>query len=205
MSKNIATITLKYINKKYNIKELQSDLNELLELYSSNKNEINQIIKDINKIINSKLNEKEKNLKIEEYLLKNKYYYNTAINMTPLEVATMIGELFYLRRLPKIDQEYFNELVDACIENDEKEYAWRLALNYNNIFDMDKIETYFINIKDSYYLSELISILDNPNYMRITTKLIESKDKELINSVISRDYIDFPDILNEKLEEHIKD
>lgn len=205
MSKNIATITLKYINKKYNIKELQSDLNELLELYSSNKNEINQIIKDINKIINSKLNEKEKNLKIEEYLLKNKYYYNTAINMTPLEVATMIGELFYLRRLPKIDQEYFNELVDACIENDEKEYAWRLALNYNNIFDMDKIETYFINIKDSYYLSELISILDNPNYMRITTKLIESKDKELINSVISRDYIDFPDILNEKLEEYIKD
>lgn len=205
MLKNIATITLKYINKNHNTLDLLSDLNELLELYPSDKDEINKIIKDINKIINGKLNEEEKKLKIEEYLLKNKYYYNTAINMTPLEVATMIGSLFYLRRLPKIDQEYFNELVDACIQNDEKEYAWRLALNYNNIFDMDKIETYFINIKDSYYLSELISILDSPNYNRITTKLIESKDKELINNVISRDYIDFPDMLNEKLEEYIKD
>lgn len=205
MLKNIATIILKYINKNHNTLDLLSDLNELLELYPSDKDEINKIIKDINKIINGKLNEEEKKLKIEEYLLKNKYYYNTAINMTPLEVATMIGSLFYLRRLPKIDQEYFNELVDACIQNDEKEYAWRLALNYNNIFDMDKIETYFINIKDSYYLSELISILDSPNYNRITTKLIESKDKELINNVISRDYIDFPDMLNEKLEEYIKD
>lgn len=205
MLKNIATITLKYINKNHNTLDLLSDLNELLELYPSDKDEINKIIKDINKIINGKLNEEEKKLKIEEYLLKNKYYYNTAINMTPLEVATMIGSLFYLRRLPKIDQEYFNELVDACIQNDEKEYTWRLALNYNNIFDMDKIETYFINIKDSYYLSELISILDSPNYNRITTKLIESKDKELINNVISRDYIDFPDMLNEKLEEYIKD
>lgn len=205
MLKNIATITLKHINKNHNNEELLKDLNELLELYPKDKEEINQIIKDINNIINSELSDEEKNLNIEKYLLKNKYYYDTAINMTPMEIATMIGDLFYSRRLPEMDQEFFEDLVDACIQNNEREYAWRLALNFNNIFDMDKIETYFINIKDSYYLSELISILDNPNYNRITTKLIESKDKKLIKEVISRNYIKFPDELNKKLEEYIKD
>lgn len=205
MLKNIATITLKHINKNHNNEELLKDLNELLELYPKDKEEINHIIKDINNIINSELSDEEKNLKIEKYLLKNKYYYDTAINMTPMEIAIMIGDLFYSTRLPEMDQEFFEDLVDACIQNNEREYAWRLALNFNNIFDMDKIETYFINIKDSYYLSELISILDNPNYNRITTKLIESKDKKLIKEVISRNYIKFPDELNKKLEEYIKD
>lgn len=205
MLKNIATITLKHINKDHSAKELLSDLNELLELYPKDKEEINQIIKDINNMLNSELSDEEKNLKIEKYLLNNKYYYDTAINMTPMEIATMIGDLFYSRRLPKMDQEFFDDLVDACVQNNEREYAWRLALNFNNIFDMDKIETYFINIKDSYYLSELISILDNPNYNRITTKLIESKDKKLIKEVISRNYINFPDDLNKKLEEYTKD
>ena len=70
---------------------------------------------------------------------------------------------------------------------------------------MDKIETYFIDIKDSYYLAELISIQDNPNYSRITTKLINSKDKELIQKMLSKEYIEFPDALKTKLEKFIKD
>ena len=70
---------------------------------------------------------------------------------------------------------------------------------------MDKIETYFIDIKDSYYLAELISIQDNPNYSGITTKLINSKDKELIQKMLSKEYIEFPDALKTKLEKFIKD
>ena len=125
--------------------------------------------------------------------------------MSPMDVANMIGDLFYLEYLPDIDQEYFDEMVEECIKNDKKECAWRLALNYDGRFDMDKIETYFIDIKDSYYLAELISIQDNPNYSGITTKLINSKDKELIQKMLSKEYIEFPDTLKTKLEKFIKD
>lgn len=204
MKKNIVTVVFKYINKKHNKEELLKDLNELIELYPKDEKIITEFITEINKITASSLLDIERDSKIEELLLKSEYYISTAKTMSPMDVANMIGDLFYLECLPAIDQEFFDEMVDACVENGEKEYAWRLALNYDKRFDMDKIETYFIDIKDSYYLAELISIQDNPNYSRITTKLINSKDKELIEKILSKNYIEFPDKLKTKLEKYIK-
>lgn len=204
MKKNIVTVVFKYINKKHNKEELLKDLNELIELYPKDEKIITEFITEINKITASSLLDIERDSKIEELLLKSEYYISTAKTMSPMDVANMIGDLFYLECLPAIDQEFFDEMVDACVENGEKEYAWRLALNYDRRFDMDKIETYFIDIKDSYYLAELISIQDNPNYSRITTKLINSKDKELIEKILSKNYIEFPDKLKTKLEKYIK-
>lgn len=204
MKKNIVTVIYKYINKKHNNEELLKDLNELIELYPKDKKIITKFITEINKIMASSLSDIERDSKIEELILKSEYNIETAKSMSPMDVANMIGELFYLECLPAIDQEFFDEMVDACVENGEKEYAWRLALNYDRRFDMDKIETYFIDIKDSYYLAELISIQDSPNYSRITTKLINSKDKELIEKILSKNYIEFPDELKTKLEKYIK-
>ncbi len=205
MKKNIVTIVFKYINKKHNNEELLKDLNELIELYPKDEKIITEFITEIHKITASSLLDIERDSKIEELLLKSEYYISTAKSMSPMDVANMIGGLFYLECLPAIDQEFFDEMVDACIENGEKEYAWRLALNYDRKFDMDKIETYFIDIKDSYYLAELISIQDNPNYSRIIAKLINSKDKELIEKILSKEYVEFPDALKTKLEKYIKD
>ena len=205
MKKNIVTVIYKYINKKHNNEELLKDLNELKELYPKNKKTITKFITEINKIMSSSLSDIERDSKIEELILKSEYNIETAKTMSPMDVANMIGDLFYLEYLPAIDQEYFDEMVNACVENGEREYAWRLALNYDRRFDMDKIETYFIDIKDSYYLAELVSIQDNPNYSRITTKLINSKDKELIQKVLSKNYIEFPEELKAKLEKFIKD
>lgn len=205
MKKNIVTVIYKYINKKHNNEGLLNDLNELIELYPKDKKIITKFITEINKIKASSLSDIERNSKIEELILKSEYNIETAKTMSPMDVANMIGDLFYLEYLPAMDQEYFDEMVNACVENNEREYAWRLALNYDRRFDMDKIETYFIDIKDSYYLAELISIQDNPNYSRITTKLINSKDKELIQKVLSKNYIEFPDELKTKLEKCIKD
>lgn len=205
MKKNIATVLFKYINKKHNNEELLKDLNELLELYPEDKKEINKMIDKINDVISSTLLEIERDSKIEKMLFEWDYYLKVATSMTPFEVANMIGDLFYLQYKPHIDQEYFDDMVDTLKEKDEREYLWRLALNYERMFDMDKIETYFINVKDSYYLAELISIQDNPNYGRIAKKLIDSKDKELIKKTIEKNYIEFPENLESMLMKFIKD
>ena len=55
MKKNIATVLFKYINKNHNNEELLKDLNELQELYSNDKKEINKMIEKINDIISSTL------------------------------------------------------------------------------------------------------------------------------------------------------
>ena len=205
MKKNVATILFKYINKNRNNEELLKDLNELMELYPTDKKEISKMILKIKDIIDTTLLDIERDSKIEKLLFNWEYYIKVATAMTPFELATMIGDLFYLEYKPHINQEYFDDMVDALIEKDEKEYAWRLALNYNRMFDMDKIETYFIDKKDSYYLAELIDILDNPNYIRITDKLIRKNDKEFIRKLLSRSYIKFPEQQQDKLEKFLKD
>ena len=119
MNKNIVTIIFKYINKKHNSEELLKDLNELIELYPKDKDIIIKYITEINEIMNSTLLDIERDSKIEELLIKSKYNIDTAKNMSPMDVANMIGDLFYLEYLPDIDQEYFDEMVEECIKNME--------------------------------------------------------------------------------------
>lgn len=86
---------------------------------------------------------------------------------------------------PQIDQEKFNDLVKVGIENDEREWLWRLAFNYNEKNkDFSLIEDYFIAKKDDYYLTELISAVSKDLDMkRLKEKVIATKDKKFIISV----------------------
>lgn len=197
---NIVKLTFEYLNKKINEEELLEELNNLMNENSKDKTEISNIIKEVNNIISSDKSREE----LEEHILNNEYHKETAKSMTPLDVANMIGESFSSKKLPTIEQEFFNDMADSLIKEDNKGYLWRLALNYNNEFDMDKLETYFIDTRDTYYLTELISVLDEPNYYRIANKLIDTKDKEFISDIIDTEYISFPDYLLNTLEKFIR-
>lgn len=93
---------------------------------------------------------------------------------------------------PQIDQEKFDKIVKVGIENDEREWLWRLAFNYNEKNkDFSLIEDYFIEKRDDYYLTELISaVRDDLNMKKLKKKVIATKDKKFINNVKStlKDY-----------------
>lgn len=54
-------------------------------------------------------------------------------------------------------QDRLNKLIDYCKNNNLREKAWRLALTFSNYnFDYLKLAKYYIDVKDSWYLSELL-------------------------------------------------
>ncbi len=91
---------------------------------------------------------------------------------------------------PKITQEQFDNMVDyimekEVIEKNPKELVWRLCgcyedLNFNKVIDL------FVDSKDSYYTSELVSYVDgNLDQEYLTKKLISTNDLKFINDTIS--------------------
>ena len=57
-------------------------------------------------------------------------------------------------------QDRLDKLIDYCKDNDLREKAWRLALTFSNYnFDYLKLAKYYIEVKDSWYLSELLHVV----------------------------------------------
>ena len=86
---------------------------------------------------------------------------------------------------PNLTQEEFDRLVKVGIENDEREWLWRLAFNYERRkINFDEIVDYFIKKKDGYYLTELISAVGE--YLNIDSIFDKIEDKELIEDMKKR-------------------
>lgn len=65
---------------------------------------------------------------------------------------------------PKITQEQFDNIVDYIMKNETtggnpKELVWRLCGCYEG-FNFNKVIDIFVESKDSYYTSELVSYVD---------------------------------------------
>ena len=190
--------------------------NEVAEI-EKNRIEINEkYVNGIDKILQNNTLEnklKEKFLKIREGLLEDKKkvkdggklyeslftlladndlinYYCDLLN--DYELLEFIAQYISVPMPPQISQEKFNDLVKVGIENDEREWLWRLAFNYNEKNkDFSLIEDYFIEKRDDYYLTELISaVRDDLNMKKLKKKVIATKDKKFINKVKStlKDY-----------------
>ena len=190
--------------------------NEVDEI-EKNRIEINEkYVNGIDKILQNNTLEnklKEKFLKIREGLLEDKKkvkdggklyeslftlladndlinYYCDLLN--DYELLEFIAQYISVPIPPQIDQEKFDKIVKVGIENDEREWLWRLAFNYNEKNkDFSLIEDYFIEKRDDYYLTELISaVRDDLNMKKLKKKVIATKDKKFINNVKStlKDY-----------------
>lgn len=183
--------------------------NEIDEIEKNRLETIERIISNINIILESDNLEKDLREKIEhrkEYLLEDKKKVkdggklyesiyilladNKLINhywesINDYELLEFIAQYISVPIPPQIDQEKFNDLVKVGIKNNEREWLWRLAFNYNRKNkDFSLIEDFFIEKKDSYYLTELISaVREDLDMKKLKEKVLATKDKKFITSV----------------------
>lgn len=183
--------------------------NEVDEIEKNRLGTIEKYVNGIDRILqNNNLENKlkEKFLKIKQDLLEDKKKVkdggklyesiyilladNELINhywdlMTDYELLEFIAQYISVPMPPQIDQEKFNDLVEVGIKNNEREWLWRLAFNYNRKNkDFSIIEDYFIEKKDSYYLTELISAIpEDLDMKKLKEKVLATKDKKFITSV----------------------
>lgn len=199
------------------IKSIKDKIPNEVDEIEKNRIEINEkYVNGIDKILQNNTLEnklKEKFLKIREGLLEDKKkvkdggklyeslftlladndlinYYCDLLN--DYELLEFIAQYISVPIPPQISQEKFDKIVKVGIENDEREWLWRLAFNYNEKNkDFSLIEDYFIEKRDDYYLTELISAVpDDLNMKKLKKKVIATKDKKFINKVKStlKDY-----------------
>lgn len=199
------------------IKSIKDKIPNEVDEIEKNRIEINEkYVNGIDKILQNNTLEnklKEKFLKIREGLLEDKKkvkdggklyeslftlladndlinYYCDLLN--DYELLEFIAQYISVPMPPQISQEKFNDLVKVGIENDEREWLWRLAFNYNEKNkDFSLIEDYFIEKRDDYYLTELISaVREDLNMKKLKKKVIATKAKKFINKVKStlKDY-----------------
>lgn len=199
------------------IKSIKDKIPNEVDEIEKNRIEINEkYVNGIDKILQNNTLEnklKEKFLKIREGLLEDKKkvkdggklyeslftlladndlinYYCDLLN--DYELLEFIAQYISVPMPPQISQEKFDKIVKVGIENDEREWLWRLAFNYNEKNkDFSLIEDYFIEKRDDYYLTELISaVREDLNMKKLKNKVIATKDKKFINKVKStlKDY-----------------
>lgn len=199
------------------IKSIKDKIPNEVDEIEKNRIEINEkYVNGIDKILQNNTLEnklKEKFLKIREGLLEDKkkvkdggklyeslftlladndlinYYWDL---LNDYELLEFIAQYISVPMPPQISQEKFDKIVKVGIENDEREWLWRLAFNYNEKNkDFSLIEDYFIEKRDDYYLTELISaVREDLNMKKLKKKVIATKDKKFINKVKStlKDY-----------------
>lgn len=171
--------------------------------------ETDKIINILEKILNNpdstdkkfldKLREKYKSFKEQEMIKRdsgNRYveidnylencdlfkkYYN---NMSDEELLNFITNYIKMPNPFKLSTEKLDDLIEIGLKQNNKEKLWRLAFNYAEYgIDTSKIEDYYINERDDYYLIELISaIKEYLNVDEVMDKVLDTNDDKYIHA-----------------------
>ncbi len=199
------------INRMTSINHILEDLDNVRkneknskEIKKFAKNKYNSLLKDKENIRDSGPRYK----RLYELLVNNSVYKNYCEKMNDLELLEFITQYISAPVTPNIDQETFDDLVNVGIEKDKREELWRLAFNYSGKKkNFTRIENYFIDKRDDYYLTELISaVKDDLDMNGLIEKVINTKDTNFISSCGKRaiNIGIFTDEEIEKLKERIQ-
>ena len=215
---------------KKNIKEVPNEIDEIEKRRMAS---LNRIISSIEKTLETnKLGEeeyaflkerhasllKEKKCKrdggkryekIAELLTNSKTYTTYYQSMDDERLLEFITHYISVPLPLEISQETFNNLVNVGIKEDKREALWRLAANYFAYnMDLSLIEDYFINKRDAYYLTELISITEDAlNKDELIDKIGQTHDLNFYKEIITKgDYLKdlFTDEQKEKINKIIE-
>lgn len=143
-------------------------------------------------------------------LTNNPLIISYAKKMNNDQLLDFIAQYISVPIPPEINQEKFDDLVKAGIKADKREALWRLAFNYNRKkINFSLIEDYFIKKRDSYYLIELISaVQEDLDIDEIIQKVMSTKDKKFINDFFKRaedlELINIADIKEKMVKESEK-
>lgn len=169
------------------------------------RNKYDDLVKDKDKIRDSG----PRYEKLYDLLVNNSVYINYCKKMNDLELLEFITQYISVPITPNIDQETFDDLVNAGIKKDKRETLWRLAFNYNGKKkNFSRIVDYFIEKRDDYYLTELISaVQEDLNMNELIEKVINTKDTNFITGCGNRakNIGIFTDEEIENLKERIKE
>ena len=182
-------LVYEYVNGKYNKDELIKLLKSLYEL-----NHEDEILDRIKVLEEFKLDDKflyyEINKLIEDILM-NDYYDKLVSKMDSYDLLNIITYTISSEKPYSIKQEELDELIEIAKSHDySSENIWRLAMTYDEMgYDYQKIEEYFVNSKDVYYLGEYISGVFQKNMDNIVDLIIKTKDKEYIKKVLDNEFI----------------
>lgn len=125
---------------------------------------------------------------IVNYLKRSKAFIDSYNNLNTKELLEVVSMYIKADEVFCISKKKFNELVDYAILKNDLESLWRLAFNYSE-YDMDfkKLVDYYFNIKDAYYLTELIHVLGD----KLDLKDILKKVKSSKNAKFKDEFYDY--------------
>lgn len=112
--------------------------------------------------------------------------------------------------VPEITQEQFDNMVDYIMKTETedgnpKELVWRLSGCYEEL-NLCKVIDVFVESKDAYYTSELVSYVDgNLDQEYLVNKMIKTNDLKFINDALSYCGKAMEYCLEEKYLKQIKD
>lgn len=175
---------------KYVLKEKEK-IKKIIKKFESSpkdkKNEefLNKQITRLKQEHDRKRDSQERWSAIVKYITNNNYFNTCFENLSNYELLEFIAQYIKAPFPPKLSQDEFDNLVKAGIENDEREWLWRLAFNYEeDNMNLNSISDYYIEKKDGYYLAELISAVGNS--LNIDDIIEKINDKNLIKDLEKR-------------------
>ena len=187
----------KYINKLIDKDTLINEINVFINSKTGKKyiNDLNHLLETIeNRDMNIEdliTNNEDEYERIFNLVTHNQTYIEIAQNMSDLELMLLITSYIFVPSIPKIDQDYFNDLVNVAKDYDNAlENIWRLGINFDGKgYNFDLLDDFFVNSKNIWYLGEYINGIQQINQEKIVNKILRTKDKEFIKQVLEDELI----------------